>query len=368
MYNKYGTKISLGMLARVRVMSFFATDHVTTRMFFSSLLLDKRPLVPLLHCIPQIQNISYRRVIINMGWYYCSNYLSKRRFCTTVLLRQQQRRKASNDWAPQQNKKRQQRLGWLDVTGLAVADRLAVEERLLVAQQQQQQQDDRRQLASLLLVVGHSHRNNKDSSSSFVVHPSSLWTTTIASPNQQQQQSTTTSSNNLQPLLLPLYQAMLQRCQSHHDQKATAGDKPRKTLIMESKACCGIGTTGKILSLQEIQTKQDESRPKRRLQQEQAGLVYYSDEEQWKWQDQVLATTTMPITTRVQRTAWHWHQEASSSCAAVDMSTLFPSVSAADAMDILEETAAEMYQLQDLSDYFNNDDDMPQQAHQEATF
>jgi hypothetical protein len=290
-------------------------------------------------------------------------------------------------------------LGWINASGLSVKDRLTLEENLLQQQQQQQQRNDDHghRLPSLVLVVGHSHkqplswqRQHDDSSSStFVVQPSSLWTTflstttttTTTSNKQTKEESHYDTINNIstsnefyqaffQGLWKMQQNQVLQQQQQQQQQQQVCPPPPppaprvtkKKTLIMESKACCGIGTTGKILSLEEIQTKQAESRPKRRFQQEQQQetlLLYYHEHDQtWYWQgqqqqqQQAVHTSTDNTSLQnfaLQRTAWHWQSYDDNNELSVGLSDLFPTLTLEDTMHILERVATEKYDLENLS-------------------
>ena len=239
-----------------------------------------------------------------------------------------------------------------------------------------------------VLVVGHSHYGgNRGSTSSttstlsfankygsFDVQESSLWTTWISYSHSNSNKTSNHPS-------LPLYQAFFQGLHVQNTtttKTTTAPQPPRKTLIMESKACCGIGTTGKILSLSEIQSKQLESRPKRQQQQHMLLLSCHDDNIQWTWQGESVATSTETVNynnkinaIHLQRTAWHWQGGDDDNDESKRMADLFPTVTQDHAMEVLEKVAMQMYQLQDVpvptigSSRVNKEkDDHSEQVHQ----
>eukprot|EP00977_Amphora_coffeiformis_P030092 scaffold44630_cov122-Amphora_coffeaeformis.AAC.1 len=138
---------------------------------------------------------------------------------------------------------------WWDLTGMEAAKRIAQEDNILrIWSSKSSLAHFHRNYGTTAevtstMIVGHNHSGAR-------LGPSALWTTWIGHFQQEQQQ------RQLHPhhhLLQTWLEAL------HLQQQAAA--KPRKTLIMESKACCGIGVSGKILDLGEIQSKQQQARP-----------------------------------------------------------------------------------------------------------
>ena len=209
-------------------------------------------------------------------------------------------------------------MGWLDVSGYTLEARARSEELVLETHQKNDP----------LLVVGYHHTDKEQSNAALLI--------------------TTVFPSKKEPFpLLAYYDKFLETLLRRSEMTST----PKKTLIMESKACCGIGTTGKILSLQEIQSKKREqvSLDKR--------IILHP--EQIVWHDRTLAAETTQLRDGLQRTTWYWERPESAEQedddddddSRIPLGELFPQISSTDALEIMREVAEEIYEV-----YYNFED------------
>lgn len=247
----------------------------------------------------------------------------------------------------------QKRVGWIDLSGFSVSERLAVEDTLL---HQQEPSRDQAQQPSCLVLVGH-HQPDRYNASSFG-NPLSATTTSIWTTLMDRSATTTTPPVDQ---CLALHQDFLQSLEVR--QQTTATKKPQKTLIMESKACCGIGVSGKILDLQEIQSKQQQLRANSNRSNDNNDddddtcgaplrLTLHNANDQHRhqqlvWDNQLLASCTETITSSPSpswlfRTSLAWHVPANSTDddeheELLFLADLFPSLQPSNAVEAFRE-------------------------------
>ena len=218
---------------------------------------------------------------------------------------------------------------WYNVTGWSVDERLALEQK--VWQSENPSHD-------VSFIVGYEHRGRFQRSDTSIVplETSTLWTTIIA----HDVSGTDTDFH------LDMYDRLLQELESQQ-QKSEA---PRKTLIMESKACCGIGTTGKILSLSEIQSKQ--------LAQKQKGRRLSVDDKNntVQWDGRAVAVSfdklmNVENDSFMHRGLWHWDlpKDAQEDDPRIFLSDLFGNLRPKHAVDTLYGLCDENFEVDDTT-------------------